>query len=126
MSSADRLSAKIPNGELYRMASDAKGKSVTVLVEPSVTPTQMQFEPTPGFSCPAATRRFVGKHSWGELPRHSVQFPLLKGRPSANHQKRGEVDYPKGKVPVTGVAPIDKMTGERRGYKAPKSHGIWG
>jgi hypothetical protein len=59
VSSADRLSAKIPNRELYRMAFDAEGDSVTVLVEPYVTPTQVQFEPTLGYSGPAATRRFV-------------------------------------------------------------------
>lgn len=41
------------------MASDAKGESVTVLVEPSVTPTQVQFESTSGYSGPAPLRRFV-------------------------------------------------------------------
>jgi hypothetical protein len=59
VSSGDRLSAKIPNRELYRMASDAEGESVTVLVEPFLTPTKVQVESKADYSGHAPIRRFV-------------------------------------------------------------------
>ena len=57
MSSADSLNEKIRDKRLCQLATETEGEPVTVLIEPSLAPTQVEFEVRLGQAVPS--RRFI-------------------------------------------------------------------